>query len=261
MKKLFMALLFGITLVGCGSSKKSEALKIGVSPIPHAEILNFIKDDLKENGVNIEIIEFTDYITPNIALASKEIDVNFFQHLPYLKTFSQEKKLDLVGLDGIFVAPIALYSKKIKNINELPLNATIAIPNDPTNGGRALILLHNAKLLTLKDINNLLATENDIISNPNQIKIKSLDAAQLPRILDDVDAAIINDTYALESGLTSAKDGLLVEGKESPYSNILAVRKGDEKNVKVIKLIEILKTEKVKKFINEKYKGSIIPTF
>lgn len=261
MKKLFMALLFGIILVGCGSSKKSEALKIGVSPIPHAEILNFIKDDLKENGVNIEIIEFTDYITPNIALASKEIDVNFFQHLPYLKTFSQEKKLDLVGLDGIFVAPIALYSKKIKNINELPLNATIAIPNDPTNGGRALILLHNAKLLTLKDINNLLATENDIISNPNQIKIKSLDAAQLPRILDDVDAAIINDTYALESGLTSAKDGLLVEGKESPYSNILAVRKGDEKNVKVIKLIEILKTEKVKKFINEKYKGSIIPTF
>ncbi|MGL5123250.1 MAG: MetQ/NlpA family ABC transporter substrate-binding protein [Fusobacteriaceae bacterium] len=261
MKKLLGVLLLGVLLVGCSEDKKDKTLKIGVSPIPHGEILNFVKNDLLENGINVEIIEFTDYVTPNIALASKEIDVNFFQHLPYLKTFSEEKKLDLVGLDGIFVAPIALYSKKIKNIEALSINATIAIPNDPTNGGRALILLHNSKLITLKDEKNLLATEKDIISNPKNIKIKSLDAAQLPRILVDVDAAIINDNYAFEAGLSSEKDALLVEGEESPYSNILAVRKGDEKNEDILKLIKVLKSEKVRNFIIEKYKGSIVPIF
>lgn len=258
MKKLLFALL----LLGSATlSLATTTLKVGASPVPHAEILNLVKGDLKNEGVNLEIIELTDYVTPNLMLADKEIDANFFQHSPYLKTFSKEKGLKLSALPGIHVEPLALYSKKYKSVKEIPSNSIIAIPNDPTNGGRALILLHNNGVITLKNPTDLLATELDIKENPKNLKFNPLDSAQLPRVLPDVAGAIINGNYALEAGLNPVKDSLLVEGKDSPYVNILAVREGEENREDILKLQKALTSEKVKKFITEKYNGGVVPAF
>lgn len=257
MKKLLLILLLLTSTLSLGATN----LKVGASPVPHAEILNFIKEDLKKDGINLEIVEITDYVTPNLMLADKEIDANFFQHTPYLETFSKEKGLKLTALSGIHVEPLALYSKKYKTLNEIPEKSTVAIPNDPTNGGRALILLHNNGVITLNDPTNLLATEADIKSNPKKLKFKALDSAQLPRILPDVAAAVINGNYALEAGLSPSKDSLLVEGKESPYANILAVRTEDIKREDLLKLQKALTSEKVRKFITEKYNGGVVTAF
>ena len=237
-------------------------LKVGATPVPHAEILELIKPDLKKQGVELKIVEFTDYVTPNLALSDKEIDANFFQHKPYLDKFIEERKLNLVSLGNIHVEPLGLYSKKIKSINDLKNGDTIAIPSDPSNGGRALILLHNKGVITLKDPKNLFATEFDIVKNPKKLKFKPTEVAQLPRILPDVTAAIINGNYALQANLSPAKDSLILEGKESPYANILVVRKGDEKKEDIQKLLKALRSEKVKKYINKKYSdGSVVPAF
>lgn len=252
-KLLFVLLLLGSTL------SLASTLKVGVSPIPQGDILNFIKGDLKNEGVDLEVIEISDYVTPNLMLADKEIDANFFQHTPYLKTFAKEKGLNLTGLPGIFISPITLYSKKYKDLKDIPNGATIAIPNDPTNGGRALLLLHNKGIITLNDPTDLLTTEADIKSNPKNLKFKSLDAAQLPRVLQDVDAAVINGTYAIGAGLEN--DALLVEGKESPYANVIAVRTGDENREDILKLQKALTSEKVRKFVEEKYKDKIVSVF
>ena len=237
-------------------------LKVGATPVPHAEILELIKPDLKKQGVELKIVEFTDYVTPNLALSDKEIDANFFQHKPYLDKFSEERKLTLSSIANIHVEPLGLYSKKVKSINNLKNGDTIAIPSDPSNGGRALILLHSKGIITLKDPKNLFATEFDIVKNPKKLKFKPTEVAQLPRILPDVTAAIINGNYALQANLSPAKDSLILEGKESPYANILVVRKGDEKKEDIQKLLKALRSEKVKKYINEKYSdGSVVPAF
>ena len=170
-------------------------LKVGASPVPHAELLNFVKADLQKQGVDLKIVEFTDYVTPNLALSDGELDANFFQHLPYLQKFASERNLKLSAAGKVHVEPIGLYSKKATSLKNLKKGATIAIPNDPSNGGRALILLHNKKLLVLKDPKNLYTTEFDIIKNPNNFKFKAVEAAQLPRVLSDVDAALINGNY------------------------------------------------------------------
>lgn len=271
MKKLLVLLtLLAITIVGCGkkdtqtgasSDADSKVIKVGATPVPHAEILNAIKDDLAAKGYTLEIKEFTDYVTPNEALNNGEIDANFFQHVPYMESFVKDKGFKLVSAAKIHVEPLGLYSKKFKSIEELPEGASIAIPNDPSNGGRALILLQSKGLIKLKDNAGLAATEADIAENPKNFKFKALEAAQLPRTLADVDASIINGNYALESGLNPVKDAILLEGADSPYANIIAVKEGNENSEKIKALIEALQTEKVKKFISDKYNGGVVPAF
>ncbi len=255
------------TLIGLGTflalsfGAFAGTLKVGATPVPHAELLEFVKADLKTDGVDLKIVEMTDYVTPNLALADGEIDANFFQHKPYLDKFASERNLKLSTVANIHVEPLGLYSKKVKSVNDLQKGDTVAIPNDPSNGGRALILLHNNGVITLNDPTNLYVTEFDIVKNPKNLKFKPVEAAQLPRVLADVSAAVINSNYALEAGLNTSKDAILVEGKESPYANIIVVKAGNENNADVKKLISALQTEKVKKFINEKYKGAVVPAF
>lgn len=265
---LVISILVTFGFAGCQSQEAEEikdtnmeVIKIGASPVPHSEILEYIKPILEKDGIKLEIIEFTDYVTPNLALENGEIDANFFQHLPYLETFTRENNIKLSSIGNIHVEPLGLYSKKIKNIEDLAENAKIAIPNDPTNEGRALILLQNKGLITLKAGYGLESTIKDIKINPKNFDFKEVEAAQLPRTLDDVDASIINTNYAIEAGLDLNKDALISEGKESPYANILVVRPEDEKNESILKLLEVLQSEDVRTFINEKYKGAVVPAF
>lgn len=256
MKKL--VLLLG--LVGSIVSYAAK-LKVGASPVPHAQLLQLVKDDLKSQDVDLDIIEITDYVTPNLLLDSKELDANFFQHKPYLDTFSKEKNLKLVIAGNVHVEPLGVYSKKVDKIENLKKGGVVAIPNDPTNGGRALILLHNNGVIKLKDPTDLLATEFDIVENKNNLKFKSLDAAQIPRALKDVDLAVVNGNYALEAGLNPLTEALIIEGKESPYANLIAVREGDEKREDIQKLVKALQSEKVKEFIEKTYKGAVVTAF
>ncbi len=236
-------------------------LKVGASPVPAGDILNFVKPKLAEKGVDLKIIEFSDYVQPNLALADKEIDANFFQHKPFMDQFCQDRGLKLVAMPGIFIAPIAMYSKKIKDVKEIQKGDRITIPNDPTNGGRALQLLEGAGLIKLTPGKGDLAGIQDIVENPLNLKIIEVEAATLPRTLDDVKASVINQTYALSSGLNPMKDAIIIESKDSPFANIVAVREGDETRPEVILLNDTLRSPEVKEFIIENYKGSLIPTF
>lgn len=258
MKKILLGLS---TFLALSFGAFAGTLKVGASPVPHAELLDFVKPDLKANGVDLKVVEMSDYVTPNLALADGEIDANFFQHKPYLDKFAAERNLKLSVVANTHVEPLGLYSKKVKSVNDLKKGDVVAIPSDPSNGGRALILLHNNGVITLKDPTNLYATEFDIVKNPKNLKFKPVEAPQLPRVLRDVSAAVINSNYALEAGLNTSKDAILVEGKESPYANIIVVKVGNEKNEDIQKLIKALHTEKVKKFINEKYNGAVVPAF
>ena len=270
--KLLAALTLAATLLmtGCGGgdtpkpAEKATAevtLKIGATPVPHAELLEQIKPDLKEQGINLEIVEFNDYVQPNIALNDKELDANFFQHEPYLNDFIKEHKdVKLKNAGGIHIEPMGIYSKKIKDLRELPEGSTVSIPNDPTNGGRALLLLQKAGLLKLKDGVNELATVQDIVENPKNFKIQEVEAAQLPRTLEGVDISIINTNFAMNADLNPVNDALFIEDKTSPYVNIVAVR-ADENREEIQTLLKTLKSDKIKKFIEEKYKGAIVPAF
>lgn len=244
-----------------GGETKTVSIKVGASPVPHAEILKVVKPILEKEGINLEIVEFTDYIQPNLKLNDKELDANYFQHIPYLEDFSKEHKLDLTYTAKVHIEPMGIYSQKVKSLNELKDGATIAIPNDPTNGGRALLLLQSAGVLKLKEGTGIKATVSDIAENPKNIKISELEAATLPRVLQDVDAAVINTNYALEAKLVPTKDALFIESADSPYVNILAVRKGDESRPELKKLAEALNSPEVKKFIEDQYKGAVVPAF
>ena len=275
--KFFAALTLAATLLitGCGggdapaktdggdkAATKEVTLKIGATPVPHSEILEEIKPDLKEKGITLEIVEFNDYVQPNIALNDKELDANFFQHEPYLNDFIKEHKdVKLKNAGGVHIEPMGIYSKKIKDLKELADGATVSIPNDPTNGGRALLLLQKAGLLKLKDGVNEMATVQDIAENPKNLKIQEVEAAQLPRTLEDVDISIINTNFAMNADLNPMKDALFIEDKTSPYVNIIAVRDGDENREEIKTLLNTIKTDKVKKFIEDKYKGAIVPAF
>jgi len=260
MKKPFKTLLLAGLLV-LGTNLFAGELKVGATPVPHAELLNLVKDDLKTQGVDLKVVDFTDYVTPNLALADGEIDANFFQHYPYLEKFVTERGLKLVSAAKIHVEPLGVFSRKYTKLEDIPNKATIAIPNDPSNGGRALILLHNKGLIKLADPNNLYATEFDIVENPKNLKFKPIEAPQLPRVLPDVDAAVINGNYALEAGFSPVKEALTLEGEESPYANIIAVREGEEKREDIVKLINALQSEKVKQYILDNYNGGVVATF
>ncbi|MCQ2591315.1 MAG: MetQ/NlpA family ABC transporter substrate-binding protein [Treponema sp.] len=237
-------------------------LKVGATPEPHADILNLIKADLADEGIDLKVVEFTDYVTPNEAVESGDIDANYFQHIPYLESFNSERGYHLVNAGGIHVEPFALYSKKVKSIKDLKKKAKIAIPNDPTNEGRALLLLADAGLITLKDGAGITATVQDIASNPLKLKFSEIEAASLPRVLADVDAAVINGNYAIPAGLSAAKDGLFVEGSSSPYVNVVAVKAGKENTPEIKALIKAMQSEKVRKFVSEKYpNGEVVVVF
>lgn len=260
MKKSFKTLLAAAFIL-VGATALAGELKVGATPVPHAELLNLVKEDLKTEGVDLKVVEFTDYVTPNLALAEGELDANFFQHFPYLEKFSNERRLNLVSAGKIHVEPLGVFSQKIKDIKDLPNKATIAIPSDPSNGGRALILLHNSGVIKLNDPTNLYVTEFDIVENPKKLKFKPIEAAQLPRVLPDVEAAVINGNYALEAGFSPVEDSLLLEGAESPYANIIAVKSGDESKEDIQKLLKALQSKKVSDYIGANYKGGVVPAF
>ena len=273
MKKLLIGLVTLLFVLSCGgskegenggssdTSKKVEKLVVGATPVPHQELLELVKDDLKAEGVDLEIVTFNDYIQPNKLLGTKELDANFFQHIPYMEEFGKSNNLDLVSVGSVHVEPMAVYSKKIKNINDLKNGDTILIPNDPTNGGRALILLDKAGVIKLKDNKKLDSTIADIAENPKNIKFTALAPEQLAPRLEEVTAAVINANFALDAKLSFKDDTILVEDKDSPYVNIVTVLKGRENEEKIQKLIKALQSEKVKKYIEEKYNGSVVAAF
>ncbi|MFW6381274.1 MAG: MetQ/NlpA family ABC transporter substrate-binding protein [Bacillota bacterium] len=259
---LVIAVLLLTVLFSQAVLAENEELKVGATAI-HAEILNVIEDDLAEAGIDLEIVEFTDYVTPNIALADGSIDANYFQHIPYLEKFKEDRNLDLTHTVKVNIYPFGLYSKKLESLSELPDGATIALPNDPTNEGRALLILENAELIKIdkEAREDLLFTPMDIVENPKNLKFEELEAAQLPRVLPDVDAAFINTNYALDSGLDPVEDTILRESKDSPYANVVAVRTEDKDDPRIQKLNELLTSDKVKNYINEEYEGAIVPAF
>ena len=271
-----LSVLAAVTLVaaaafvsGCGSNApaggteitKNTVVTVAATPVPHSEILNEIKPLLAKEGIDLKIIEFTDYVKPNLALADKEVDATFHQHLPFLEKFNAEHNTNLVSAGNVHIEPMGVYSHKIKTLSDLPLKAKVAIPNDPSNGGRALLILQAAGLIKLKDGGTVSSTVQDITDNPKQLQFSELDAAQVPRAIDDVDIAVINTNFALEAGLNPLKDSLFLEAKDSPYANILAIRAGDESRPEIQKLLKALQSPEVKKFIEDKYKGAILPSF
>ena len=262
MKKILaIALVALLTIVSVFAQATSETqssttkIVVGATPEPHAALLSLVVDDLAAQGITLEVKEFTDYVTPNDAVEYGETDANYFQHIPYLESFNTEHGYHLVNAGGIHVEPIALYSSKYSSLSDIPNGAVIAIPNDPTNEGRALLLLQSAGLIKLKDNAGLEAIPLDIVENPKNLKFSEIEAATLPRILSDVDAAVINGNYAIPAGLVATRDGLFVEGADSPYVNVIAVKAGNENNPAVKALVEALKSDKVKAYVAEHYKN------
>jgi D-methionine transport system substrate-binding protein len=245
-----------------GAAESADAvIKVGASPVPHAEILAFVRDNLaKQAGLNLEIVEFTDYVQPNTQLAEGELTANFFQHKPYLDDFNASKGTKLGFAVPVHLEPLGLYSKKITEVNALAEGATVAVPNDATNLGRSLKLLADNGLITLKAGAGTAATERDVEGNPKKLVFKPLEAAQLPRSLEDVDAAVINGNYAIEAGLKPASQALVLEKTEAnPYVNGLVVQQGHEKDAAIVTLGKLLQDQKVKDFIKGKYEGAVIP--
>ena len=259
MKKIIFALLFAL-VIPTAAFAANKTITIGVTPFPHKDIMVVVKGLLAKEGYDLQIKEFTDYVTPNIALAEKSLDANFFQHVPYLENMNREKNLNLVWVAKVHIEPLGLYSQKIKKLNELKNGAQIAIPNDATNCARALRLLEKNGLIKVKQ--GELATAKDITDNPRKIKFRELDAAQLPRTLQDVDAAVINTNFAVEAKLIPSKDAIIIEGKDSPYANVIAVRAADRNTPAIKALVKAANSKEVKEYIikNLVPKG-IVPAF
>lgn len=257
-KKTLVGLAAAATFAGAVSA---EELSVAATPVPHAEILEFVKPKLAEQGVELDVKVFTDYVQPNVQVDQKRMDANFFQHQPYLDEFNDGRGTNLVSVVGVHVEPFGAYSSRIDSLEELEDGATVAIPNDPTNGGRALLLLQKAGLITLEDDSKITATPRDIADNPRNLDFKELEAATLPRILNQVDLALINTNYALEAGLNPTEDALVIEGAESPYVNILVAHEDRAGEEAIQKLAEALTSEDVKQFIEENYQGAVVPAF
>ncbi|MFE3857472.1 MetQ/NlpA family ABC transporter substrate-binding protein [Streptomyces griseorubiginosus] len=259
----------GLGLSACGSSDSGSAsdtsgpLVVAASPTPHAEILNYVKENLaKKAGLDLEVKEFTDYVTPNTATEDGSVDANYFQNQPYLDDFNKKRGTHIAPVVTVHLEPLGLYSHKVKSADALKSGATVAVPNDSVNEARALKLLAANGLITLKDGVGNEATPSDITKNPKNLKFKELEAAQTPRSLDDVDAAVVNGNYAIEADLKPAKDALVLESADNnPYGNFLAVKEGNEDDPRVKKLAELLTSAEVKKFIQDKYAGSVIASF
>lgn len=261
LKKFAPAAVFALAALLGTSAAQAEKLSVAATPVPHAELLEFVKPALAKDGVELDIKVFTDYVQPNVQVSDGQLDVNFFQHKPYLDSFNSEHKTQLVSVGLVHVEPFGAYSSKIKSIDELKDGAQVAIPNDPSNGARALLLLQKQGLIKLKDPSNILATARDIAENPKKLKFRELEAATLPRVLPDVDIALINTNYALEAGLNPVNDALFIEGEDSPYANLVATTDAKKDDAAIQKLVKALQSDEVREFIKEKYKGSIVPAF
>lgn len=259
MNKFSKLLLVGLLSLGVSAFADNKTIKIGATPVPHVEILEQIKPLLSKQGYTLDIKVFNDYVIPNLAVNDGELDANFFQHIPYMEDFNAKRGTTLVKTVGVHLEPMGVYSKKIKNLNELKEGDSVAIPNDPTNRSRALDVLATANLIKLKDVSS--KTPLDITENAKKLKFTELDAAQLPRTLDDVTISVINTNYALNAGLNPTKDALSIESKQSPYVNIVVVKKGNENNEAIKALNKAITSQEVKTFIETKYKGAIVPAF
>lgn len=274
MKKLFLLIAaIALAFTGCkgkdntttttdgGNDASDNKIVFGVSPVPHAEITEALKEEFKKEGLEVEVKVFDDYVQPNLALDQGDIDANFFQHLPYLENFCKERNLDLVSIGKVHIEPIGIYSDKIKSLDELQDGDSVLIPSDPTNGRRALLLLEKAGLITLADNTKEDLTEKDIKDNPKNLKFSAADPANVANLYKDVTIAAINTNFALGAGLNPSKDALILEDKDSPYANIIVVKKGNENKEKFQKLIKVFNSEACKKFIEENYNGEIYPAF
>lgn len=247
------------------SELAGTTLKVAASPTPHAEILNVAKEILAEQGIDLEVVEFSDYVQPNLVTESGEVDANYFQHKPYLDNFNKEKGTHLVSVEGIHFEPFGLYPGKTKELKDLQDGATVAVPNDATNEARALLLLQDAGLIKLKDPKDINATPKDITSNPKNLKFKELEAAVVPTVIKDVDIAALNGNYAIQAGFDPTKDTLATEKADGlaakTYQNILVVKEGNENTAKTKELKKALKSDEVRDYINKNYKGAVVPVF
>lgn len=259
--RIFTALSITAGLVSTSAFAQDKPIKIGVTGGPHAEIFEVVKKVAAKDGLNIKVIEFSDYIQPNAALSAGDLDANSYQHLPYLEAQIKDRGYKFSNAGYTITFPMGVYSKKIKALKDLKVGARVGVPNDPTNGGRALLLLQTQGVLKLKANAGLKATPLDIVENPKKLKIIEIDAAQLPRSLDDLDAAAINGNYAESAGLHPTKDAIAIEAAQGPYANVIAVKTADKDKPWVAKLIKAYHSPEVKKFVTEQYKNSVIPAW
>ena len=270
-KKAFSAALIAALCVfaaGCGDNSGSgsgnqakKEIKMGVTAGPHAEVMEEVAKEAAKQGITLKVVEFNDYVQPDKALAEGDLDMNSMQHQPYLDNVIKKQGLKLTSIGKSIILPMAVYSHKYKSIDEVQPGAKVAIPNDPTNGGRALLLLQQVGLIKLKNGNDVNATVPDVVENPKNIEFVELDAAQISRSLDDTDLACVNTNYAIPAGLNPQKDSLAVESKDSPYANVIAVREEDKDNAAYKKVVEIYQSEPIKKFVEEHFQGSVLPAF
>lgn len=264
---LVLSLAGTLALTGCGGEEaggEDTVIKVGATPAPHAEVLEVIKDNLEEEGYTLEIVEYNDYILPNKAVSEGELDANYFQHISYLNNYNEENGTDLVSAGSIHYEPFALYAGTTSSIDDLADGAQIAVPNDGTNEGRALKLLEAQGLITLDPEAGFLATKLDIVENPHNLDIVEMEAAQLPRVLETVDTAVINGNYAIDAGL-NLSDAIAIEADDSEaaeaYANVVAVANGNEDSEKIQALVNALKSDEVKQFMEETYGGAVVPLF
>ncbi len=292
MKKL-LALLFALTMVlalaACGGAAETEepaeaeetetteaaeaeestestgdmvTLRVGASPTPHAEILAQVVDDLAEQGIDLQIVEYTDYVVPNTAVEDGEDDANYFQHTPYMDNFNAERGTHLVAVGDVHYEPMGIYAGQTTSLDALPDGATIAVPNDATNEGRALLLLQAQGLITIDEAAGLECTPNDITENPKNLVFKELEAAMLPQTIEEVDLSVINSNYALQAGFNPVEDSLAIESADStPYPNVIAVKEGNEDNEAIQALVKALQSDKVRDYIEETYGGAVVALF
>ncbi len=265
MNKLACTFVLAVAALGlsaCGGSQDStDRLSVAATAVPHAEILEVVKPILAKEGVQLDVRVFNDYVQPNDQVAQKQIDVNYFQTEPYLDAYNRDRKTDLVTVVGVHIEPFGAYSRRYKSLDELPQGADVVIPNDPSNNSRALILLDKAGVIKLKDPSNALSTQRDIVANPKGLKFRELDSAMLPRVLGQVDLALINTNYALDAGLKPTQDALAIESSDSPYVNFLVARSDNKDDPRVQKLAKALTSPEVKAFIEQKYQGAVLPAF
>ncbi len=264
MNKLLALPLFAaaLALSACGKPAADDSrLIVAATAVPHAEILDVVKPLMEKEGIKLDVRVFNDYVQPNDQLVQKQVDVNYFQTEPYLDAYNRDRKTTLVTVTGVHIEPFGAYSRRIKSLADLPNGADVVIPNDPSNNSRALILLDKAGVIKLKDASNALSTQRDIVENPKQLKFRELDSAMLPRVLDQVDLALINTNYALDAGLNPTKDALAIESSDSPYVNFLVARTDNKDDPRVQKLAKALTSAEVKAFIEQKYKGAVLPAF
>ena len=268
-----LALVLCLSLAACGGSgdssdeapdetpAESVKLTVAASPTPHAVILEQCVSILAEQGIELVVNEYGDYVIPNTAVEDGEEDANYFQHIPYLDDFNAERGTHLVSVAGVHVEPMGIYAGKSSSLEELPDGGVIAVPNDATNEGRALLLLEAQGLIKLEDSSNLAATPKDIAENPKNLEFMEVEAATIPSIVSEVDLAVINSNFALGAGYNPVEDSLAIESADSPYVNVLVVKEGNEENPAVLALIEALHSDAIRDFITEEFAGAVVPAF